>query len=193
MCVCCWVSDASRRKWAWFLKVFEEWKKQRNEAVLKQDYSGEPVIQQDIDEMSDEMLGFTLARFVAEVRKEDGQEYPGKTLYEILSSIQMYLRVQCKRNITLIDKKGCKFRNLNPVLNFVMKERARQGTGVNVNQANLITQEQEDYLWEHGFLGSENAELLRDTLVWVLGVNLALRAGQEHKLETTNFTVVFTV
>ena len=85
------------------MKVFEEWKKHRNEAVLKEDYSGEPVIQEDIDEMSDEMLDFTLARFVAEVRKEDGQEYPGKTLYEILSSIQMYLRVQCKRNITLID------------------------------------------------------------------------------------------
>ena len=148
---------------------------------MKQDYSGEPVIKQDIDEMSDEMLDFTLARFVAEVRKEDGQEYPGKTLYEILSSIQMYLRVQCKRNITLIDKKGCTFRNLNSALNFLMKERARQGIGVDVNQANLITQEQENYLWEHGFLGSENAELLRDTLVWVLGVNFALRAGQEHR------------
>ena len=84
------------------MKVLEEWKKQSNEAVLREDYSGEPVIQEDIDEMSDEMLDFTLARFVAEVRKEDGQEYPGKTLYEILSSIQMYLRVQCKRNITLI-------------------------------------------------------------------------------------------
>ena len=58
------------------LKVFEERKKQRNEAVLKEDYSGEPVIQEDIDEM----LNFTLARFVAEVRKEDGQEYPGKTI-----------------------------------------------------------------------------------------------------------------
>ena len=120
-----WVSDSSRRKWAWVLKVFEDWKKQRNEAVLKQDYSGEAVIRQDIDEMSDEMLDFTLARFVAEVRKEDGQEYPGKTVYEILSSIQMYLRVQCKRNITLIDKKGCTFRNLNSALNFVRKERAR--------------------------------------------------------------------
>ena len=75
------MSDASRRKWAWVLNVFEEWKKQRNEAVLK-DYSGEPVIQEDIDEMSDEMLDFTLARFVAEVRKEDGQEYPGKKNFE---------------------------------------------------------------------------------------------------------------
>ena len=75
-----WVSDARRRKWACVLKVFEEWKKQRNEAVLKEDYSGEPVIREDIDEMSDEMLDFTLARFVAKARKEDGQEYPGKTV-----------------------------------------------------------------------------------------------------------------
>ena len=62
-----------------------------------------------------------------------------------------------------------------------MKERARQGIGVDVNQANLITQEQENYLWQQCFLGSEYAELLRDTLVWVLGVNFALRAGQEHR------------
>ena len=32
------------------------WKKQRNEALLKQDYGGEPVIEEDIDEMSDELL-----------------------------------------------------------------------------------------------------------------------------------------
>ena len=67
-------ADASRRKWAWVLKVFEERKKQRNEAVLKEDYSSESIIQEDIEEMSDEMLDFTLASFVAEVRKEDGQE-----------------------------------------------------------------------------------------------------------------------
>ena len=36
-------------------------------------------------------------------------------------------------------------------------------------------------MWEHGFLGSENAELLRHTLVWVLGIQFALRAGQEHR------------
>ena len=46
--------------------------------VLKEDNSGESIIQEDIDEMSDDMLGFKLARFVAEVRKEDSQEYPGK-------------------------------------------------------------------------------------------------------------------
>ena len=72
------VSDANRRKWAWVFKVFEERKKQRNKAVLKEDYSSKSIIQEDIDEMSDNMLDFALASFVAEVRKEDGQEYPGK-------------------------------------------------------------------------------------------------------------------
>ena len=75
---CSFVSDANRWKWAWVLKVFEERKKQRNKAVLKEDYSSESIIQEDIDEMSDNMLDFALASFVAEVRKEDGQEYPGK-------------------------------------------------------------------------------------------------------------------
>ena len=62
----------------WVLQVFEEWNKQRNEAVLKEDYSDESIIQEDIDEMSEEMLDVTLARFVAEMRKKDGQEDPGK-------------------------------------------------------------------------------------------------------------------
>ena len=51
------------------------------------------------------------------------------------------------------------------------------------------------YLWEHAFLSSDNAELLHDTLLWVLGVQFALRAGQEHRnLRPRNsLTVVFTV
>ena len=39
-----WVSDASRRKWNWVLNVFEEWRETRNEAVLKVENSGEPVL-----------------------------------------------------------------------------------------------------------------------------------------------------
>ena len=61
---------------------------ERNEAVLKLSYNGEPLINENLDEMSDEQLDFVLARFIAEVRKEDGQEYPGKTLYEMIGSIQ---------------------------------------------------------------------------------------------------------
>ncbi|XP_067029693.1 uncharacterized protein [Acropora muricata] len=91
-----WVSDASRRKWNWVQNIFEEWRETRNEAVLKVENSGEPELNQRIDQTSDEDLDFFLGRFVAEVRKEDGQEYPGKTIYEMICSLQCYLRFQRK-------------------------------------------------------------------------------------------------
>ena len=38
------------------VKVFEEWSCARNEAVLKHIYSGEPQINENIEEMSEEQL-----------------------------------------------------------------------------------------------------------------------------------------
>ena len=48
--------------------------------MIKAEYSGKPVLNQRINKMSDKDLDFYLAQFVAEVRKEDGQEYLGKTI-----------------------------------------------------------------------------------------------------------------
>jgi integrase len=163
------------------LRTFKEWRAARNHAVSSNNdsYHDEPLVNASLEEMSDKQLDFFLARFVAEVRKTDGAEYPGRTIYEMISSIQAYLRVECKRNVNLIDKTARVF--LNSALNFVMKERAGQGIGVETAQAKFITEEQENYLWEHCFLGSTNAALLRDTLVFVFGIQFALRAGQEHR------------
>ena len=61
------------------------------------------------------------------MRKEDGQEYPGKTIYEMICSSQCYLHFERKEPLFLIDKKGYKFHNLNSALNFVLKERAGEG------------------------------------------------------------------
>ena len=126
-------------------------------------------------------MDFCLARFIAEVRRTDGAEYPGRTIYEMINSIQAFLRFKCKRNVNLMDKTARVLRSLNLALNFVMKERAGQGIGVETAQAKFISEEQENYLWEHGFLGSTNAESLGDTLAYVFGIQFALRAEQEHR------------
>ena len=43
-------------------------------------------------------------------------------------------------------------------------------------------------MWEHGYIGNGNTEILRNTLVWVLGLNFTVRAGQEHRnLRMKNF------
>lgn len=124
--------------------------------------------------MSDKWLDFIfkLAQFIAEVRKEGGQEYPGKTLYEMIS-IQTFLCVKCKRNVTLVDKTGCTLRSLNSTLNFQIK-KAGQGIGIVVNRVNFIRKKQENYLWENRFLRRWGAALP------YFG-QFALRAGQEHR------------
>ena len=135
-----WISDASRKKWAWALRAFEEWRRERNLAISKDGDSVEQKLHSSLEEMSDDHLDHSLARFVAEVRKVDGKEYPGKTIYEMINSIQTYLRVECKRNLTLIDKSSCVFRKLNSALNYVLKDRAQQGLGVEICQAKGITE-----------------------------------------------------
>ena len=104
-----------------------------------------------LSSMSNEDLDEVLGTFAVEVRKKGQKEYPGKTLYEMICCIQAYFRIECKRNITLVDKKGCNFRNLNSALNFQMKQRASAGVGVDVKQAKVISESDENYLCEHGY------------------------------------------
>ena len=104
-----WISDACRRKWTWAINVFEEWRNLRNALVVREKTGGEPVQTKSLDAMSEQELDFFLAQFIAEVRKQDREEYPGKTIYEMISSIQGYLRKVCKQDLYLIDKKGSRF------------------------------------------------------------------------------------
>ena len=142
---------------------------------------GEPPILKDLKTQDDNDLDYTLSRFVAEVRKTNGTMYPGKTLYEIICSIQAYLRHECKRSVTLIDVSGKTFANLNATLNHKMKEATSAGVGIEKKQANVVSKEQEDFLWQKGILGSSSPETLRDTLLWIFGIHFGLRAGQEHR------------
>ena len=85
-----WILDACSRKWTWAINVFEEWRNSRNAVVVREKTGGEPVLTKSLDAMSEQELDFFLARFIAEIRKQDGEEYPGKTMYEMISSIQGY-------------------------------------------------------------------------------------------------------
>ena len=55
------------------------------------------------------------------------------------------IQAYCKRNITIADKKGCNFPNFNSALNSQMKQRASAGVGVNVKQAKVISESDENY------------------------------------------------
>lgn len=62
-----------------------------------------------------------------------------------------------------------------------MKNRCQWGLGNEVRQAQVISFAEEDIMWEKGVLGVDTPDKLLKTLVYMLGLSCALRAGKEHR------------
>ena len=112
-----------------------------------------------------------------EIKKLDGSEYPPHTLYGIVIGIQMFLETQ-GLNWQLINDD--EFKNVRFTVDNLMKLRTSQGLGAVVNQAQILSYNQEE-MWQMGLLGMSNPEQLLNTVVFNLGLYLALQAGKEHR------------
>ena len=123
-------------------------------------------------------LCHALCSFIPEITKvKDGSAYPGATLYQMIVSIQCHL-VENGLNWKLID--GTEFAKVKTVLDNVMKEHAQNNIGTVKRQANVITYEYENMLWDKNILGKQNPDQLRQTVMFLIGINCGLRAGDEH-------------
>ncbi len=116
---------------------------------------------------------YSLCHFLIEIRCKDTKEFPGKTLHEIVICMQFFLQKSGVEWKLLDDEAFVKLRH---TLDNLMKQRAEMGVGQRV-KAQSISLGQEDVMWMKGILGESNPVQLRDTVQYLLGVNLALRGG----------------
>ena len=160
------------------MRAFRQWRSQKLDSLVEFDVK---LFESDIDTpamLTKENFRHSLCMFIPEVTKlKDGSDYPGKTLYEMITSIQKYLN-QHKVFWKLIDDP--EFLEVRTVLDNVMKERAEQNIGLIKKQAQFISMEHEQELWEKGILREENADKLSSTILFLIGVNVGLRAGDKH-------------
>ena len=72
------------------------------------------------------------------------------------------------------------FTEFHGVLDSKLKQLNRTGEYLEKKRAGVITVEMEEKLWENGVVGDHSPQVLVDTVLYLIGLNFALRSGEEH-------------
>ena len=99
-------------KWAY--KIFEDWQLGRKNKVANKEATAlrfdnlssvQDLDSVKLDELSAESLNFWLSKFVQEVAKKNGERYPPRTIYSIVSGINRYLaEANPNSSVNILDK-----------------------------------------------------------------------------------------
>ena len=119
-----------------------------------------------------------LCRFLTEVKKLDGSEFPARTMYDIVICLQFWLETKGLQWKLLNDQD---FQQVRFTLDNVMKEHVANRVGGKVRKAEVLNFSEEDLFWSLGLLGYHSPEALLHSVVFTLGLNCSLCAGKEHR------------
>ena len=178
------VPKNTARNTTWAVKVWKDWSAHRQQSFPGV-FSEWPV---HLYIANDHILDYWLSKFVIEVRNSCGNVYPPNTLYSVCCGLQRYIKDH--RPQINIFKDAC-FSGFIKTLDSEMKRLRSVGLGVTRKQAEPLTVDEENSLWEQGLLGDSTPQTLIDSLLFLCGINFALRSGQEHRsLQVTQIELV---
>ena len=163
----------TRQDTAYCLRVWDAWAASRNENTELIDKIP-PLLR-----ITTEKLPFWITRFVLETRKKDGTEYPPNSLYHIVTGLMRYLRENGRPSIDFF--KDAEFASFRQTLDAEMKRLKSTGLGSKPKQAEPLSEEDEEKLWQAKVLGDHNPQALLNTMIYMNGVYFALRSGAEHR------------
>ena len=103
---------------------------------------------------------------------------PIPSIYSLCCGLLRYIR---ERKPELNIFKDPSFNGFQKTLDSEMKRLTSLGVGVKRHQAEPITVDEENKLWELRLLGDHSPQALLDTMAYLNGMNFALRSGTEHR------------
>ena len=160
------IKRRSLAKMQWAVRAYSEW---RINHIKNDDTFDVKIFDSDLEKpesLTEENLAFALMCFIPEITKvKDGAPDPGATLYQLVVAIQRHLNEK-GLDWKLID--GPKFRKVKTVLDNVMKEHVRDNIGMVKKQAEVITFDFQDMLWQKGILGEQIPNQLRATVLFLI-------------------------
>ncbi|MCG7879380.1 MAG: DUF3504 domain-containing protein [Candidatus Thiodiazotropha taylori] len=162
----------------WCVTIFETWKSARAEAIP------------DFLIMDKQTMSFWLTRFIMEVRNAKGGEYPPKTLYMIVCGLLRHLRENGVHDRNFLDSKDPDFAEFCSVLDLRMKDLLQKGYGTTVKQADPLSLEDEEKLWNLSVFGAKDSETLQHTVFYYSCKLFGLRGTDEHReLQCNQFEI----
>jgi hypothetical protein len=176
------VPSNTRKNTSWSVNIWKEWSQHRRQTCSS--ITEWPV---HLFIAQPQELNHWLSKFVLETRKANGEPYPPDTLYGICSGLLRYIR---ERRPEINIFKDAQFAGFQRTLDAEMKRLRSMGLGVRKKQAEPISIQEEDLLWEKGCLGDQDPHTLLDTMLFLCGLHFALRSGEEHRsLRTSHFEI----
>ena len=167
----------TKKATAWSMKIWKAWCDFRE-------------ITDDIEALEAEDLNNHLCNFIMEANKQDGSNYPPNTLYQIIAGIQRHLKENSRPEMTILDPKNLKFIKARQVLDARMKLLTSQGVGATKKQAQPLTEEQEDALWQKEIFGVKTPDAILNAVFWYNCKCFGLRGGDEHRsLDVDQFSI----
>ena len=163
------------KKVNWVKKMYKDWRIYRHSLGLE--YISCDL--ENVTSITKESLIFALTRFITEVKKVDGSDFPARTLYDIIICVQFHLE-SLGYTWKLISEDA--FTEVKFTLDNIMKRCTAEGVGVSVCKAQVLSFTDEDLLWLLGLMGVHSPEALLNAVVYTVGMYCALRAGKEHRV-----------
>ena len=136
----------------WAISLFENWRVHRSNQIP------------ELQTMDKPTMAFWLSRFIMEVRNVKGEEYPPKTIYQIICGLLRYLKEQGKYDKNFLDNEDPCFAEFYTLLDSRMKDLLQKGHGTSIKQADPITPKEEEKLWELGVFGANDPQTLQYTV-----------------------------
>ena len=142
------VPDNTARSTKWAMGNFEAWKGslQDEDAAL---YGGD-ILATD----NPKLLCSCLCKYVLETRKENGDPYPPRSIFLILSGLLRYMRGVNPDAFNILDHSDPNFVPLHNVLDTHFRQLHSEGVGTRPAQREIVTFEEEDLFWTIGLINS---------------------------------------
>ena len=128
---------------AWAVKVFSEWRAERNSISSEKLCPANLLDNPDVQE-----LNYWLSCFVTEVRKKDGQPNPPRTIQQILAGLQRRMLEGHPEVLKFMDSQQACFCDLHHTCDTMYRDLHSQGIGTEVRHAHAFLPEDESKLWK---------------------------------------------